>query len=240
MMKRQIRHGVFETNSSSTHSLTVIKRNDKYTPDEILDDIYLSKRNVNGKDVYVWEIYNDEDLIFGRSPFRALRSFADKWKYACASLVSEYQDEVYKELEDVALRYIPGLNKIVMPTTTKSFPDKEDERFTDDYYVKTYGRTEDELAEYLMEKEEVWNMEIEYWKSPEGYWCFDKPFTGYVDKNILSGFLQKENISIEDFLINKKYVVIQDGDEYCYWDDMKKSGLVNMDAINYEYTEGDY
>lgn len=84
------------------------------------------------------------------------------------------------------------------------------------------------------------HMEIEYWKSPEGYWCFDKPFTGYVDKNILSGFLQKENISIEDFLINKKYVVIQDGDEYCYWDDMKKSGLVNMDAINYEYTEGDY
>ena len=36
---KQIRRGVFETNSSSMHSLTVMKRNDKYTPEEILDGI---------------------------------------------------------------------------------------------------------------------------------------------------------------------------------------------------------
>ena len=38
---KQIRRGVFETNSSSMHSLTVMKRNDKYTPEEILDGIWL-------------------------------------------------------------------------------------------------------------------------------------------------------------------------------------------------------
>ena len=40
-MKRQIRRGCFETNSSSQHSLTVMKRDDKYTPEEILDGFYL-------------------------------------------------------------------------------------------------------------------------------------------------------------------------------------------------------
>ena len=38
-MKRQIRRNVFETNSSSMHSLTVMKRDDKYTPEEFLRGI---------------------------------------------------------------------------------------------------------------------------------------------------------------------------------------------------------
>ena len=78
-------------------------------------------------------------------------------------------------------------------------------------------------------------MKIDYWKSSGGYWHYNRPFTGYVDENILSGFLEKEGITLEEYLTNKKYVVIQDGDEYCYWYDMKKTGLVNMDAIDHEY-----
>lgn len=34
---------------------------------------------------------------------------------------------------------------------------------------------------------------------------------GRVDENILTGFLKRENITLEEFLINKKYIVIQDG-----------------------------
>lgn len=33
-MKRQIRRNVFETNSSSMHSLTVMKRDEHYSPEE--------------------------------------------------------------------------------------------------------------------------------------------------------------------------------------------------------------
>ena len=48
--------------------------------------------------------------------------------------------------------------------------------------------------------------------------------------------LMKEDSKIkEEYLTNKKYVVIQDGDETCYWNAMKKTGLVNMDIIDYEY-----
>jgi hypothetical protein len=95
--------------------------------------------------------------------------------------------------------------------------------------------TEDELNEFLDKKEEDYGMEIEYWKSDNGFWCYQVPFTGYVDENILSGFLNKEEISLEEYLTNKKYVVIQDGDEYCEYENFKKLGLINLDMIDHEY-----
>ena len=53
-MKRRIRRDVFETNSSSMHSLCIMKRDDAYLPSEILDDIYIEKEGV-------WKI-DSEDL----------------------------------------------------------------------------------------------------------------------------------------------------------------------------------
>lgn len=237
-MKREIRRNVFETNSSSMHSLTVMKRDDKYTPEEILDGLYLHTDEDTGEEDCVWEPW-DDDMKFGRSPFRALGTFTDKWLYACASLVNDYNDDTYKELVALALKYIPGLKRIKLPMTNDSFIDKNHEEHKDDKYCQKYGKTEDELAEYLMEKEKDWGIEIEYWESSNGWWHYNKPFTGYVDVDILSGFLENEGISLEEYLINKKYVVIQDGDEYCYWNDMKQIGLVNLNAIDHEYPKGD-
>ena len=237
-MRRQIRRSVFETNSSSQHSLCIMKRDDKYTPEEILEEIYLCKDKETGEEKCVWNIW-DHDLEFGRSPFRALGTFTDKWLYACASLVNDYNDEIYKELVALALKYIPGLKKVELPTTSDGCADKDDEEHKDDEYFQKYGKTEDEIVEYLTQKEKDWGTEIDYWKSSSGYWHYDRPFTGYVDENILSGFLEKEGITLEEYLTNKKYVVIQDGDEYCYWSDMKKTGLVNMDAIDHEYPKED-
>ena len=237
-MKKQIRIGVFETNSSSMHSLTVMKRDDKYTPEEILDEVYLRNDVDTGEEDCVWEPW-DNDMNFGRSPFRALGTFTDKWLYACASLVHDYNDDTYKELVAIALKYIPGLKKIVLPTTSGSIADKDYEGHKYDDYYQKYGKTEKEFIEYLKQKEKDWEMEVEYWKGQNGYWHFDKPYTGHVDENILSGFLEKEGITIEEYLINKKYVVIQDGDEYCYWSDMKKTGLIDMSMIDHEYPKED-
>lgn len=237
-MKRQIRRCVFETNSSSMHSLVIMKKSSTYSKDEILDDFYLFDDAETGEKDCVWEI-RDDDLGFGRSPFRSLGSFHDKWLYACASLVSEYKDDVYSELERLALQYVPGLKRIKMPVTTECIADKNNSKFQNDDYYQKFGKTEDELADYLMQKESEWNIKIEYWES-NGYWCFKKPFTGYVDENILSDFLKKENIHIEEFLLNKRYVVIQDGDEYCYWQDIKNTGLIDMGVIDHEYPERKY
>ena len=234
-MKRQIRRCVFETNSSSMHSLVVTKKSCSYSKDEILNEFYLFDDIKTGESDCVW-IVADRDLEFGRSPFRSLGTFYEKWLYACASLVGEYKDGMYNQLEQIALNYVQGLKKIILPLITKSIADKEDKKFKNNKYYQEYGKTEDELVEYLIKKEKDWNMEIPYYKS-NGYFCFNKPYTGYVDKDILSGFLEKENISIEQFLLNKRYVVIQDGDEYCYWQDIKDAGLINMDMIDHEYPE---
>lgn len=238
-MKRQIRRNVFETNSSSMHSLTVMKRDDRYTPEEILEEIYLCDDKETGEKDCVWDIW-EGDMDFGRSPFRALGTFTDKWLYACASLVRDYNDDTYKELVSIALKYIPNLKKIKLPTTSGSVANKDNEKYKNDEYYQKYGKTEDELAEYLMQKEKDWDMEIQYWETANGWWHYDKPYTGYVDEDMLSGFLKNEGITLEEYLINKRYVVIQDGDEYGYYGDMKKAGLINMDAIDHEYPDGLY
>jgi hypothetical protein len=225
-MKRQIRRGVFETNSSSMHSLAVMKRNDKYSPEEIKSDLWICSGE--------WHIY-ENDLRFGRCPFRILYSFGDKWCYACASLVHTYKDDKYNELENIALKYIPNLKKIKLPNDTDSFADKDDERFKDDAHYQKHSKTENELIDYLEQKGKEWGMRLGYWKSSAGYWCFDVPYTGSVDENILSGFLESEGITLEEFLINKKYIVIQDGDEYCEWEKAKSTGIINIDAIDHEY-----
>ena len=234
-MKRQIRRGCFETNSSSQHSLCIMKKDEHYTPEEILYDIWLGKDRETGEENCVWRIW-DHDMDFGRSPFRALGSFHDKWLYACASLVHEYNDDTYKELVELALKYVPGLKKIEIPMISDSIADKNHESNKDSEYAQEYGKTEDELNEYLEQKEKDWEIEtIEYWEGDNGYFHFEKPYTGYVDENILGGFLEKEGITLEEYLTNKKYVVIQDGDEYGYFGDMKRSGLINLDAIDHEY-----
>ena len=143
-MKRQIRRGVFETNSSSQHSLCIMKKDEHYTPDEIAKDFYLWDDKKTGEKDCEWHIW-DHDMEFGRSPFRALGNFHDKWLYACASLVHEYNDENYKKLETLALKYVPGLKKIVIPMISDSIANKNHPENKDSDYAQEYGKTEDEL-----------------------------------------------------------------------------------------------
>ena len=59
---------------------------------------------------------------------------------------------------------------------------------------------------------------------------------------MLQGFLEKENITLKEFLFNKKYIIIIDGDEYCMFDKAKESGLINMSNIQKEFPDpnGEY
>ena len=71
----------------------------------------------------------------------------------------------------------------------------------------------------------------------DSYYEKEKVVYGDVDEDILSGFLEKNNIELKDFLLNKKYVVIVDGDEYCIYNGLKKSGIINKNNIEKEYPE---
>lgn len=181
-MKRQIRSSVFETNSSSMHSLVIKKENKYYSDDELRSNLWI-------RDDGRWDIWNDNSITFGRSPFMCLNTFESKVRYSIASLCGWRGDneEKFSEIEKLVKEIIPECTNIKLPIR--------------------------------------WG-----WGDEE-----NSIFYGSVDENILSPFLKKENISLKEFLTNKRYVVIVDGDEYCIWNDLKDSGLVNIDEIEKEY-----
>ena len=81
-----IRPGVFETNSSSSHSICI--RNDK-------SDLCVDRENIvdnilNGRGE--WKITG---MYFGRAPFRYLAKFSEKVIYALANGIN------YHDIEDI-------------------------------------------------------------------------------------------------------------------------------------------
>ena len=180
-MRRQIRSSVFETNSSSMHSLVVKKDGEYYADNELRENLWLNNDGV-------WDIWRDDNITFGRHPFRCLNTFESKVRYSIASLCGwkEDREERLNEIESLVKEIIPEFTGIKLPKISWSWSD---------------------------------DAEV----------CY-----GSVDEDILSPFLENENISLKEFLTNKKYVVIVDGDEYCIWEDLKSSGLINIDEIEKE------
>ena len=82
IMKMQIRTGMFETNSSSMHSLLIMKKRQTMTQQEIRDEYYLDEdwRKERGNTLQL-----DSNEEFGRG-FDTLTSFRDKLSYALASV----------------------------------------------------------------------------------------------------------------------------------------------------------
>jgi len=94
----QIRRGVFETNSSSSHSISIRRNGHTYTKDEIMKGLWL----YDDGSYCVW----DNDIEFGRSPFEPLTTFKDKVRYALAS----YHDDQNKidEICSIFTKYTEG------------------------------------------------------------------------------------------------------------------------------------
>lgn len=97
----QIRGNCFETNSSSIHSLAILKNPPEQKETDITDGFYINK---NG----TWDT-SDEDWYFGRAPFRIMSTFCEKVKYAWASTENEEVFDIVKEL-------IPKIKKIKHPS----------------------------------------------------------------------------------------------------------------------------
>ena len=105
-MKIQTRQSVFETNSSSMHSLIVMDK------DRVEGRPYESTLRLTPTEAQ--KIYRhanidaDDDCYFGRHPFKILSDFISKWKYAYAN----FQDYDYcrthipsKEVDDLVEIY---------------------------------------------------------------------------------------------------------------------------------------
>ena len=176
---KQIRRNVFETNSSSSHSLVITTDNEHYTREEINKNFYMTDGIVR-----LWE----SSLEFYRSPFDMLVTFKDKLRYAIASSNGNLVDQC----RELCCKYVDG--------------------FTDfEFDTKDY----------------VWDSEV------KDYVVTDDPIPNYggTDDYQIEGWLKHYNISLEEFLTNKRYIVVVDGDEYAIYDHIKKSGLFDTSKI---------
>lgn len=178
-MKKIVRCGTFETNSSSSHSLVVTKSSDVFTPEEIRENFWVDK------DRLIW--MGSYRLDFGRNPNAPLVSFADKLRYLIATYCNSNPEKI-DELLSIVQKYVPEV---------KGF-----------------------------------KLDLTYNGNRCYYGSIDHQSMG-----IVRSYIEKHNLSLEEFLINKKYIIILDGDEYDMWGTMKESGLVNLDFIEEEYGE---
>lgn len=213
----KIRSAVFETNSSSQHSLVIKKTSEYWTPEEIKDDFHV------GKDGSI-RLYRYE-MEYGRSPFNCLSTFREKWIYCLCALTNKYGDEKWDELEAVLKKHVPEV-KTIVPETHIDMSKMDEEKI-----LKKLEEEEAILAKHGIHEE------LNYWTDDEDDWKrYEIISTGYAeDYGMIGTFLKEENISIEEFLLNKKYIIIVDGDEYCIWGSMKESGIINEEEIEREY-----
>lgn len=149
------------------HSLCILNHSDKNI------DTYTNKINKNG----IWK-FEEEELDFYRYPFRFLRTFEDKVKYAIANY-SNWDNDYDKICEnimpiiDIVKKYNPNFVKFE--------------------FAESDGRID----------------------------------AGGTDDYALNSWLENNNITLEDFLINPRYTVICDGDEYNTFDRLIYLGLIN-------------
>ena len=104
-MKLTIRKGMFETNSSSMHSIIITKNNNEYTQDELEDGYY------NG----VLKLWNSDELEFDRYPFELLATWDRKVCFAIASYCGNkyWHSAKYNPEEDDGIEFLENLTKVI-------------------------------------------------------------------------------------------------------------------------------
>ena len=230
-MKIQVRNNVFETNSSSMHSIAIVK------PENLKGTV---------ADYYGWELTNswlkpgeevvvnhpivmdDDSINFERWPFRILSTMYEKAQYAIASYGTE---EKFKEISNICKKRTG--HGLKTPTErkdvyfyTEGLKRNEDGDWIipDDHILDPYN-----TAEFDQEKHEWYRLDANANRVYDiKYFVDEVPYYGYVDHQscgVLQYFLEKHNMTLEEFLLDPKCVVIIDGDEYCAWQKMFDAGI---------------
>ena len=229
-MKCVERNGCFESNSSSEHVFVVTKLDEHLTPEEIRKDAFIHDGELDLS-------YTETCEGYGRGPFQVLDSYEGKLSYAicvyCGGKVydSDFNQRindilkvVQEDLPEVTgfkfaiLQEHPYLDKdgnIVNPCYVDFGPDK-DGTYKHMYY-DTKGRWHEvTIADYYI----------------------DVPRIGLIDHQsvgLFERFLEKRKLSLREFLTNKRYVVLVDGDESYITGSLIKCGIIDRNNLEEMY-----
>lgn len=240
-MKRQIRQGIFESNSSSSHVICVTKNDHLITNEDIVTSY---EDQEDGKEYFYinedgqWNIWRD-DLCFGRG-FKICSSLEDKTCYAIAEYCGEYSDLTDKEkgqkldeIHEILFSVCPDMYDIHLPTDYENaYQDLEGNDLDPEEVMTNWEVSKESAMRHFYKRDGKMHP-----AKVCGSW--EIPYGGYIDhqsQGLLTQFLKAEGITLKDFLLNKKYVAIEDSDEVQYMDNLKASGLFNKDNIVKEYT----
>lgn len=229
-MKIQIRRGVFETNSSSMHSLVIMKNGRHYTDEELN-----GYRHIEEDGGWKFARFSTDVISFERRPFDMLVTFEDKLRYVVASMVGSEDDEVVRELNDICRKYLRGtyykdgedynvkFDHLIFPTRVTSVYEDDD--------GNEYNKYEDGIV-YVGHKNGQSIYETKDGKPLHDTGCLtDVPEFGYSASSLVPTLLDKYGITLEEFMINSKYIVIIDGDEYDDFGRICQSNIINVDGI---------
>ena len=245
MCKKVIRRNCFETNSSSQQSIIITKNDVHVTSKELIYD--RESDEFNEDYIYIWNDgtwHLDVNGGYGRYPFQLLTTVEDKLKYAMCEYLGHYYgdedefDETYNIFVNIAKEIIPEFTEFYIHTKdVEIYHDQEGNELKHSQLKYNGWDAEKEEYKYTY-KDKDGNvhpaiLSEEYYEVPR-IGCIDHQSSG-----LLKNFLKDKDISLKEFITNKKYVVVIDGDETLDWIRYKKSGLINMDFIVEEYGESD-
>ena len=211
-MKRTIRKGCFETNSSSMHSIVITNIEGKSEN----GNYYANKNNQVS--------FFGSEIEFGRSPFEILHTFYDKVRYAIAAYKDD--DNMIQEIENIF--YIVTGNTLDIPYETEEIYRREDTHEIVPCYETEWSSDDDDAVRVLKADHSV-ELETKEIDVIAG-WGID-----HESQGLLQGFLKEKGITLKEFLTNSKYMVIIDGDEYWAFENILKSGIVDTSKIVEQY-----
>jgi hypothetical protein len=134
------------------------------------------------------------------------------WYYDCAWHMQEYADDEGDVIHPALLRFIFPSDEGV----ENRYKDHDDEEPVEVYCMKGDKKV-------LLHQTGNWS---------------NAAYFGSVDhqsKNLLQDFLDKPGMTLKEFLFNKKYYVVIDGDEYCIFDMYKNNNIIRTDNIVEEF-----
>lgn len=233
-MKIAVRKGMFETNSSSMHSLCIMKEDKKD---------YVTKETMG----YWWGMRDGEyrlhegELEFGRE-FEFITDFRQK----CAYAIAAFGKEGAKVVEELLKELDPDFTSFELPTETEEIFILENGQRLVGWYNQNHMFEDGDTVWYLGEAYSRYDdKDVDLSKYPHKVKVIrneenEKPYYGYIDHQsigLLNGFIRQSGIPLKEFLLNKRYIIISDGDEYWIWDKIRKSDVT--DSSKFYCYDGD-